>query len=270
MKTKTLDDLIVHIPALESKYPRGGEDNINPGFVNLADARSQLGLNDKRIWVLTSDFRLITGVKNTTGKGYENVKLEGNFDPEVHKFLNKDNYGGHPTLALSMTEKEGLVYNGGVLYAGWVAQRGNYLEFFMSSGRYNRNDLDEKDTHLLNIVVASRFAAAYGDQTCYFIQYDPKQEKQFFDFLNDRQISGKPKVFTYYKTLFPKLEQARVEGKLSEKCVLQTLSQDFHEHKEQKKTRIKAGFFNKEQAGTKRKREETHENTENKAKRTRR
>lgn len=196
---KTIFELIEGIAPVKKAYSYAGEDNINPAFLDLQDAVCPLKTNAKRIWVLTADHRLVTGVKNAEDvqDNFLDTFLEG-----AHQYLNLEDRSGHPSLAVPF---EG--YEGGVLFAGWICQREDKLEIFMQTGRYNRSDLMFDELDQLNIVTAYLFAKAYGFQDVEFVQFDPAKKEQFFEYLEDKSYSSPPTVYQFSKQFLQELDK---------------------------------------------------------------
>ncbi len=156
------------------------EVGINPAYqaINQFAQPQPLALLEKRIWVLRSDFILATGVKNAYKQSYNYQGLADTFEPGLFEFLNWKNRYGHPTLALAESNYDGSSY-----YAGYICQREGFLQVYLSSGRYDRKDLDEEQKKLLEIYIAAQFQTAYGVQDIVFefaIPGDPTYHGVFF------------------------------------------------------------------------------------------
>ena len=170
-----------NIPPLISQFPNyENEEGINPAYQNIAQIQSTCFLNkdEKRIWVLRSDFILATGVKNAYKNRYGYKGLADTFSPAVHHFLNWSNRSGHPSLALA----EGS-YDGTVLYAGYICQRDGFLQVYLSSGRFDRSDLNAEKMHILESYIAAIFQVTYGRQDIVFefaIPGNPAYHSVFF------------------------------------------------------------------------------------------
>lgn len=170
-----------HIPPLISQFPNyENEEGINPAYQNAAQIESTcfLNIDEKRIWVLRSDFILATGVKNAYKTRYGYTGLADTFSPAVHHFLNWSNRSGHPSLALA----EGR-YDGTVLYAGYICQRDGFLQVYLSSGRFDRSDLNAEQMHILESYIAAIFQVTYGRQDIVFefaIPGNPAYHRVFF------------------------------------------------------------------------------------------
>ena len=156
-----------NIPSFVSPFPNyyEDEDGINPAYQNIAQFQSPwlLNQNEKRIWVLRSDFILATGIKNAYQKRYGYTGLADAFSPSVHQFINWKNRYGHPSLALA----EGS-YDGSVFYAGYLCQREGFLQVYLSSGRFDRKDLNTEQIHVLETYIAALFQNTYGKQDIVF------------------------------------------------------------------------------------------------------
>ncbi|WP_019217166.1 hypothetical protein [Legionella tunisiensis] len=116
-----------NIQAIGPKYANyPNETGVNPVFQSIKEVNQRLKLNEKRSFALRSDFVLATGVKNA----YQEHNYRGLrevLDESVHQYVNWEDRYGHPSL---------VGEDGKVLYAGFVCQRKNYLEIFLSSGRF--------------------------------------------------------------------------------------------------------------------------------------
>ena len=121
---------------------------------------------------------MAAGVKNAYQKEYGYTGLKDSFSESLHSFLNwKDRYG-HPSLTLA----EGT-YDGSAFYAGYICQRSGYLQVYLVSGRFERTDLNEKQTCILEAYIAAQFQAAYGNQDIVFDYGDseiPSYHATFF------------------------------------------------------------------------------------------
>ncbi|WP_019217168.1 hypothetical protein [Legionella tunisiensis] len=111
---------------------------------------------------------MATGVKNAYQKEYGYTGLVDTFSPTIHRFLDWDDRYGHPSLTLATD-----TYDGGVFYAGYVCQRQGYLQVYLASGRYDRNDLSKEQTAILEAYIAVQFQVAYGKQEIVFDYANP-------------------------------------------------------------------------------------------------
>lgn len=156
------------IAPVKPKYSYPGEESINPAFQNIEQVSYPLQALEKRIWVLRSDLQLVTGVKNAYGKEYGYQGLADTFSKSSLKFLNpKDRYG-HPSLTIPEGD-----YDGSAFYAGYLCQRQGYLQVYLASGRFDRNDLDQQQVAVLEAYIAAQFQSAYGQQEIVFDFADP-------------------------------------------------------------------------------------------------
>ncbi|NSL18187.1 hypothetical protein HRQ65_07305 [Tatlockia micdadei] len=158
----------LNIAPVKPKYSYPGEDNINPAFENIEQVSYPLQHLEKRIWVLRSDFLLATGVKNAYEKEYNYRGIADTFSEASFKFINWDDRYGHPSLTIP----EGN-YDGSAFYAGYLCQRKGYLQVYLASGRFDRNDLDENQVAILEAYIAAQFQTAYGQQEIVFDYANP-------------------------------------------------------------------------------------------------
>lgn len=152
-----------YIPPVAPKYNYPGDGCINPGYEDITSIRYPLRFQEKRIWVLRSDFILATGVKNAYQSEYGYTGLKDCFSESVHAYINWNHRYGHTSLTLA----EGN-YDGSAFYAGYICQREGYLQVYLVSGRFERTDLSVDQTRTLEAYIASQFQAAYGDQDIIF------------------------------------------------------------------------------------------------------
>lgn len=165
---KAQDYIRSTIIPLEPKYSYKNESDINPAFENVEQISYPLQLLGIRIWVLRSNFTLVTGVKNAYQKEYNYHGLAESFNEANQELLNwKDRYG-HPSLAIPEGD-----YDGRVFYAGYLCQRKGFLQVYLASGRFDRKDLNEQQTAILEAYVAAQFQVAYGTQDIVFDYADP-------------------------------------------------------------------------------------------------
>lgn len=165
-------DLQKHHQVIQDRFPvvvkrdksYQGESAINPGFIDIDDLQRPLYLNDKRIWVLRSDFKLILGVKNAYHFS-GNRPLQDAFFPESLTYLNINDRYGHPSLTQPDPDYEG----NRVYYAGHIAQRDGYLEVLHFSGRFTRDDAFNEEIKYLEAYIAKQLQKCFGDQPVVFI-----------------------------------------------------------------------------------------------------
>ncbi|ARB92088.1 hypothetical protein [Legionella longbeachae] len=168
------------IPPVSPKYSYSDEGSINPGYQEITSIHSPLKPQEKRIWALRSDFILATGVKNAYEKEYGYTGFKNSFSKSLHSFINwKDRYG-HPSLTLPEGD-----YDGSVFYAGYVCQRKGYLQVYLVSGRFERNDLNEEQTRILEAYIAAQFQTAYGNQEIVFDYGDSNNPSYHATFFSD-------------------------------------------------------------------------------------
>lgn len=141
-----------------------GENAINPAFESLDQMIHPLQLNEKRIWLLRSDFNIVLGVKNAYQEMWGYYGLADIFDANQYAYINWEDRVGHPSLA--MPEEN---YTGDAFYAGHIAQREGYLEVLNYSGRFDRHDLSEAKLKKMEGYMALRFQKAFGQQPVIFI-----------------------------------------------------------------------------------------------------
>jgi hypothetical protein len=154
-------------------YP--GEGAINPAYENLSQVSYRLHLNEKRIWILRSNFQVAIGVKNAYQALWGYHGLHDIFDEKSYPYLNWEDRSGHPSLAMVEPESG---YDGDVYYAGHFAQREGYLEVVDNSGRFDRSDLPHAQLQLLQSYVALQFQKAFGEQKIVFV---PRQSRNTYD-----------------------------------------------------------------------------------------
>lgn len=167
-----------HIVPITKKYNYSNELNINPGYQDIDSIQSPLLLNEKRIWVLRSDFILATGVKNAYKRRYGYTGFFDSFSPSVHQWIDANDRYGHPSLALAEGDYDGSVY-----YAGYICQREGFLQVYLSSGRFERDDLTEEQRAILEAYLACKFQRSYGMQEIIFDfsdSNDPQYHQAFF------------------------------------------------------------------------------------------
>lgn len=152
-----------NIAPVAPKYHYVGEDSINPAYQDIISIQNALLPQEKRIWVLRSDFILATGVKNAYEKEYGYTGFKDSFSRSLYSFLNWNDRYGHPSLTLA----EGN-YDGSAFYAGYICQRDGYLQVYLVSGRFERTDLNEEQTCILEAYIAAQFQTAYGNQDIVF------------------------------------------------------------------------------------------------------
>ena len=154
-----------NIPPTSPAYIRENELSINPAYQPIDEIYCPLKINQKKIWLLRSDFILVLGNKNSNWTCFKETGLYEAIEPELHSYINWDDRYGHPSLALPHNG-----YDGSVFYGGYIAQRTNFLEIFMFSGRYHRHDLDDHKKKILESYIAYHFQNAFGNQPVIFIE----------------------------------------------------------------------------------------------------
>ncbi|OCH96818.1 hypothetical protein A8135_04030 [Legionella jamestowniensis] len=167
-----------YIEPVNPKYQYNNEGNINPAFQNIEQVRFPLRLLEKRIWVLRSDFTMALGVKNAYQKEYGYQGLKENFSECSFPFINWEDRYGHPSLTLTENNYDGSVY-----YAGYLCQRKGFLQVYLVSGRFERFDLNPKQTQILEAYIASLLQSAFGLQDIVFDvgnSDDPAYHQIFF------------------------------------------------------------------------------------------
>ncbi len=170
--------IIKNIPPVKPKSMYPGEGCINPGYQDISSIQFPLRPHEKRIWVLRSDLILATGVKNAYEKEYGYTGLKDSFSKSLYSFLNWSDRSGHPSLTLAEGD-----YDGSAFYAGYICQQTGYLQVYLVSGRFERTDLNEEQTCLLEAYIAAQFQAVYGNQEVVFDYGDseiPKYHATFF------------------------------------------------------------------------------------------
>ncbi|BCA96272.1 hypothetical protein TUM19329_26330 [Legionella antarctica] len=189
-----------HIKGVPPKYTYPEESGVNPAFQCIEEVDRPLRLNEKRIFVLRSDFLLATGVKNAEQQhGY--LGMKETFDESQQVFLNWQDRYGHPSLAIADNN-----YDGTVLYAGFLCQRNGYLDIFLSSGRYNRYGragdgilpLTKEQIDIVESYLTLKFCKAYGTKKIVF--YDTTPEHDNADstlFFNDKPFPESKSSRTY-------------------------------------------------------------------------
>lgn len=170
-----------NIPPVKPKYSYPDEGCINPGYQDITSIQYSLKPQEKRIWALRSDFTLATGVKNAYEKEYGYTGFKNSFSKSLHAFLNWSDRYGHPSLTLP----EGN-YDGSAFYAGYICQRKGYLQVYLVSGRFERNDLNKEQTRILEAYIAAQFQAAYGSQEIVFDYGDSNISSYHATFFSDR------------------------------------------------------------------------------------
>jgi hypothetical protein len=167
-----------NIPSIKPKYSYPGEGCINPGYQDITSIQYLLLPQEKRIWALRSDFILATGVKNAYEKEYGYTGFKDSFSKSLYSFINWNDRYGHPSLTLP----EGN-YDGSAFYAGYICQRDGYLQVYLVSGRFERTDLNEQQTRILEAYIAAQFQTVYGEQDIVFDYGDsevPSYHTTFF------------------------------------------------------------------------------------------
>ncbi len=152
------------VPTISSAYHRADDVGINPAYQALSQVSCSLALNEKKIWLLRSDFILAVGNKNAYWVNFKENALSQCIEPALHSYINWDNRYGHSSLAIPDE-----TYDGSAYYGGYFAQRHAHLEVYLFSGRYQRNDLSAPAKTLLETYIAHQLQMAYGSQPVEFI-----------------------------------------------------------------------------------------------------
>ncbi len=181
---KAQDFIKNNISPIKPKYTYPGEDSINPGYQDIASIRLPLLFQEKRIWVLRSDFILATGVKNAYENEYGYTGFKDSFSKSVYPFINWSDRYGHPSLTLPESSYDGSAY-----YAGYVCQRSDYLQVYLVSGRFERTDLSKQQTRILEAYIAAQFQVAYGEQDIVFDYGDSEVPTYHTTFFSDRTFN---------------------------------------------------------------------------------
>jgi hypothetical protein len=173
-------DLFIKIkimfPARPPRYFYPGEqDYINPAYCNI-EACAPLCPNETRIWVFRGDGIVATGIKNALVEE-GNIDLFQKVDESFHKYMQRDNRYGHPSLAIPEGEYDGAVY-----YAGWLCQRQDHIQVLLQSGRFFDRSLSDRCKQLFETYVAGQFIRSYGDQDVIF--YDCTKMESLVDFFS--------------------------------------------------------------------------------------
>lgn len=166
---------------LEPKYRYPNENCINPAYENVASIQYLLCPLEKRIWALRSDFILATGIKNAYHEEYGYRGLKDSLNESLHSFLDWEDRYGH----LSLTISEGN-YDGKAYYAGYICQRTGYLQVYLASGRFDRRDLNEVQTSVLEAYIAAQFQTAFGKQPIIFDEGDSNISSYHATFFSDK------------------------------------------------------------------------------------
>lgn len=178
------DYIKTHISPVFPAYIRRNESAMNPAYQDITATRDKLFLNEKKIWLFRSDMIVAVGNKNAYWIHFSENGLADAIDPTLHRYINWEDRYGHPSLA---AEYPG--FRSSAFYGGLLAQRNGYLEMFTSSGRYFRNDLDEKDKKIVEAYLAYLFQQAYGRQPIIFV--DSPGNADYFEcslFYNDQVL----------------------------------------------------------------------------------
>jgi len=184
-----------NITPVRKKYCYPNETSINPGYQDIAVARGPLRHCEKRIWALRSDFTLATGVKNAYEKEYGYTGFYESFSKSLHALIDWNDRYGHPSLTLAEGDYDGSAY-----YAGYICQRDGFLQVYLVSGRFERTDLNEKQTAILEAFIAAQFLAVFGLQDITF-DYgdsdDPRYHTAFFGggFKGRGSLEGNPQRY---------------------------------------------------------------------------
>ncbi|KTD18389.1 hypothetical protein [Legionella jordanis] len=183
-----------YIPPVGPKHSYAEEEGIKPAFQALKDSVSPLALNDKRTFVLRSDFVIALGINNIS-RDYDCQELQGTLHSNCFDSLGR----------LSLWEGEDNHENK-VWYAGFICQRAHYLEVFLSCGRFSRvgrtvesiEPLSTEQVLILEAFLSSKFIHAYG-----------KQEVIFYDTLPGKQDEQDSALF-FRDIAFPASKEMRI------------------------------------------------------------
>lgn len=174
---------IEKIIPLKSRYQYDNEKSINPAYTDI-ESSNYLCLDEKRIFVLRSDFILATGIKNVCiNEG--NTDIFQKTDAILHPYINKNDRYGHPSLA----QIDGS-YDGSVYYAGWLCQRLDHIKVFLQSGRFHHPNLTDLEKMDIEFYIAYQFMKHYGRQDIIF--YDCDENEKLTLFLSDQLPKDKP------------------------------------------------------------------------------
>ncbi len=163
-----------HITRVFPAYTRTNESAINPVYQDICNVSHPLQKNEKKIWLLRSDFILSVGNKNGFWTTFNDHGLSDTIDKSLHRYVNWEDRYGHPSLAVRHHGYDGSAY-----YGGYLAQREDCLEIYLFSGRYDRSDLEDDEQAMLEVYIACRLRTAYGEQPVVFIDaamYDDKPD----------------------------------------------------------------------------------------------
>lgn len=158
--------IIENIETVKPLYERNDSGIYNPYF-HVLDKKTtcrKLDEDEKYIWALTSDLRLTVGVKNILFDKDSFIEELSYYSPiEHYDYINWDCRYGHASLAVPFDG-----YDGSVFYAGWLIQQKNFLFLDLTTGRFWRRDLNIIQKLYLELYLARKFIAAYGQQTIVF------------------------------------------------------------------------------------------------------
>jgi len=189
-------------PKVYARYDYPGEEGINPAYSDI-ERCEPLCPDEKRIWALRGDGTLATGIKNIcVRKG--NTDLFQKVEDTLHKYVDKTNRYGHPSLALP----EGT-YDGSVHYAGWLCNRSDHLQVFLLSGRFHNKMLSEEQRDIIEAYVAGKFINAYGQDRVVF--YDQIGDERLDIFLAGPFPKDRP-CRTYTQDSIKKFAYERLIG----------------------------------------------------------
>jgi hypothetical protein len=174
---------IEKIIPVKPRYQYDDEKSINPAYTDI-ESSGHLCLDEKRIFVLRSDFILATGIKNVcVNEG--NTDIFRKTDAVVHQYINKKDRYGHPSLTQVASSYDGSVY-----YAGWLCQRLNHIKVFLQSGRFHHSNLTDLEKMDIEFYIAYQFMRYYGAQDIIF--YDCDENEKLTLFLADQLPKNKP------------------------------------------------------------------------------
>ncbi len=177
------DHIRSHISPILPSRIYANESNFNPTYQDIATISCILHQNQKKIWVYRTDGIIAIGNKNANWISFAENSLSEATHHSLHKHIDWNDRYGHPSLAFPYPGYDGSVY-----YAGLLAQRNGYLEIYLSSGRYNRHDLNEIDQKVLESYIAHQFQFAFGTQPVCFIDSPSDNYYESSHFYYDRPL----------------------------------------------------------------------------------
>ncbi|MCX7121637.1 MAG: hypothetical protein NTZ67_07710 [Gammaproteobacteria bacterium] len=195
-----------HIAPIFQSHVYAHESNFNPTYQDIATVSCGLHENQKKIWVFRKDGVIAIGNKNANWVSFAENSLSEAIHHSTHSQIDWNDRYGHPSLAHPYPGYDGSVY-----YAGLLAQRSDHLEIYLSSGRYNRHDLNENDKKILESYIADQFQISFGNQNIIFIDSpsDNYYESSYFYYNRTLPKYCKRRIYTVKKTsknIFIKIE----------------------------------------------------------------